>query len=537
MPLSRSGRGVAFAAALTLSLPPSGVIGTLSEPSHECTATPWLCDRREHYHGAAALEPLDLPMPASERLSDGPVERTSSLKFSTQYGMNVGIARNGCLDLEGVLRLFEPPRPARDDATDAWEAVAGDWGERLSQQGQYGFKYGWRIELFPDELEGSGIRWNQGFAVVARPAYGRNIHHFAESVIFLFHAALHPEVYPWFRRVDVLLLPTVARSSELGWSLEFLDLVLRAAAHHGAQVPNVLFREDLLALGVGRAGTDALACYERVGLLGMTTSEFGLFADPYEAELFRHFAYRHFNLTEEGRGEQGAGAGAGRSGEGSAASALRKGPNDRAAGFLAARKHTRRLVNLEQVRAAILDTGLVDLDDFLPTPLREFEDQPLRTHVAWMKASDILIGVHGSGIINSMFMERGSVVIDLLCPHFIELTFTPAVLSAGHHYLFLPNTNTSSGSGYPSGGSGGHPSGVPPHCFEGSPYGSSSMDCLAIRNCDLEADLHGVELLVRQADILVRQFKRRLTRGGHTDNGRWQRGRRPDRTLEPLDLT
>ena len=129
-------------------------------------------------------------------------------------------------------------------------------------------------------------------------------------------------------------------------------------------------------------------------------------------------------------------------------------------------------------------------------------------------------------------MERGSVVIDLLCPHFVELTFTTAVLSAGHHYLFLPNANRSSGTGYSF---GGQPANAPPHCFDKSPFESSSMDCLAIRNCDLEADVHGTALLVRQADILIRQYKRGLTRGDHSKNGRWQRGRRPDRSLEPLD--
>lgn len=51
-------------------------------------------------------------------------------------------------------------------------------------------------------------------------------------------------------------------------------------------------------------------------------------------------------------------------------------------------------MNLKEVRASILGTGLVDLD-FLSTSVREFEDQSLRAHVAWMKATDVLVGVHG----------------------------------------------------------------------------------------------------------------------------------------------
>ena len=148
-------------------------------------------------------------------------------------------------------------------------------------------------------------------------------------MLFLFHAALHPDIYPWFRRVRVLLLPTVARSVELQWSLEFLDLILSAAAHHGASMPTVMFREDLEALG---ASGGEFICYDRLGMLGMTTSEFGLFADPYEAEIFRSFVYSHFNLTGGGD-DSGV----------RATAAQRRGPNDHSTVFLAERKRTRRL--------------------------------------------------------------------------------------------------------------------------------------------------------------------------------------------------
>ena len=33
-------------------------------------------------------------------------------------------------------------------------------------------------------------------------------------------------------------------------------------------------------------------CFDRVLLLGMATSEFGMFGDPWEAEVFRNFSYR-----------------------------------------------------------------------------------------------------------------------------------------------------------------------------------------------------------------------------------------------------
>ena len=172
-------RALLLAAALSSLLPArsSTGLGTLDDSK---------CDRRPY----AAMQPLDL---ADLRGGSGAEsERVSSLKFSTQYGMNAGIARNGCIDLDGVLRLFEPPpshasvafdgdgnvdddrNQAGSPLTDLW-AAAEDWRERLSHFGQYGFKYGWQIDLFPGGFKSSEVLWNEGFAVVARPAFGRNV--------------------------------------------------------------------------------------------------------------------------------------------------------------------------------------------------------------------------------------------------------------------------------------------------------------------------------------------------------------------------
>ena len=93
---------------------------------------------------------------------------------------------------------------------------------------QYGFAFGWEIGEFPDEGTSADLYLNGGFAAVVRPAFPQNIHHFAEAVLFLFHASLHSGTYPWFCNVTTLLLPTVSKQAELQWSREFLELVTAA---------------------------------------------------------------------------------------------------------------------------------------------------------------------------------------------------------------------------------------------------------------------------------------------------------------------
>lgn len=43
----------------------------------------------------------------------------------------------------------------------------------------------------------SSAEWLDGFTALFSPPFSRHITHFSESVTFLFHANLHPRIYPW----------------------------------------------------------------------------------------------------------------------------------------------------------------------------------------------------------------------------------------------------------------------------------------------------------------------------------------------------
>ena len=154
----------------------------------------------------------------------------------------------------------------------------------------------------------------------------------------------------------------------------------------------------------------------------------------------------------------------------------------------------------------------------------------LREVVAWMRAADVLVGVHGSGLINGLFMRSGSVVIDLLCPGFTELTFASSIYAAGSHYLFLPNTNRSSAA--PSSAAPVPQACLPPRTA--FPTDAAKYECMPIRNCDLEVDVAALDGLARQAALLVRLHKRRVARDISLSSGLFHRGRLPNGDVEPL---
>ena len=485
-----------------------------------CSAHP---DKRPHYS-----DPMDIPLfPDEPRNHDGGA-RYSTLRFRTIFGMNVAVGRNICLRSDGGVVLF--PAPGHDILPEVLL-------ERLFTKGQYGFRFGWTFYRSREALP--SIPWIDATAVVLRPAVSNHIHHFAEAVITLFHAALHKSL-SFFSEPDVLLLPTVKRDTELPWNMDFLDVVLAAAASVQGKAhanPRLLFAEDL--------GTGDL-CFDRVALVGMQTSEFGIFADTSEADLFRNFTYKHLDLPS--------------------LDLARPRHNSRISTLLLERQTTRKLLNYDATRRILIDTALLNLDfeigldssdDEISNVLIEDEGSfsevevlsrakiskrhksrlPLhrsfdnsvsfREQVAWMRSTDILIGVHGAGLFNAIFMKPGSVVIDLMCPNFFELPFATAVTSAGSTYMFLPNTNESSGSGYASS--------IPESCLLGLPSEAQSLECLAVRNCDLEVDVRALEGLARQAAMLVRLQKRKLVRDIALSEPRWQRGRLPNREVEALD--
>ena len=516
-----------------------------------------------------------LDVAAAPRGADDRAAR-SSIGFSLAYGQNAAVVFDACV-------RFEPPahdgayfgdtagsmaRDRRNDVIvvelyrgdDAYAPplVPRDVGEKLAL-GQYGFKYGWRFEEHagrPPPPTAAPATGDDGPALIARPAYGLHITHFAEAVMLLFHAAFAcqggeaaadqggsgaPCGFAAFARPgSPLLLPTV-RTGDLTrlrpWLGSFLACLLHArqslaaaderdagdALASARRAPRVLVRDDLDAI----EGLRPL-CFRELGLVGTTASEFGLFASDDEARSFRAASVEWAEQTAAAR----------------AAAVVAPfapppppppGPNDRLRVLLVTRGGTRRLRNARALADGLEATGLVswiearppaaDADEPRAVRLERlaFEEQVLLAH-----AADVLVCVHGAALTSALFMREGAVAIDVLPSNFVEYAWHHLAVAAGVHYLFVPHASHDADD---------HARRCAPHapaCATGAPYAAGRMECLGVRNCDVAADVGAVELVLRQADVLVRQRMRGLDRAHAPAVAPWLRGRLADGRMEPL---
>lgn len=218
--------------------------------------------------------------------------------------------------------------------------------------------------------------------VLLRPAYSRHISHFTEALTSVVHMLRFPAVFPWVNQTRVLFMPTFARQGELGWNEAFFQVILSFFR----QEPRVLRKEDI----GGRTH-----CFERLVWVGCAGNiDWGnLYVDPYEAMLVRQRAYQLFNVTQTEYQEA-----------------------DRPRALVVHRKSGnagRRMANAEDVNNHVRSAGTNMV--FLENPWEgALERGSFAQQLQILAKTDVLIGVHGSGLNNAIFLQPGSVVIDIL---------------------------------------------------------------------------------------------------------------------------
>ena len=192
------------------------------------------------------------------------------------------------------------------------------------------------------------------------------------------------------------------------------------------------------------------------------------------------------------------------------------------------------------------------------------KDTSFKHQITVMRHTDVLIGVHGSGLNNAMFMEPGSVVIAIMPSNYVEYVGLPPRVrllrgssAACRGRYEWHNFITGSGSTYlfqPTPDNKGH---VDPKCNYNKkcdtlrPFQAKSVrlltvpaalatltrvsqsECLKMWYCDTRVDVGVTELLFRQTNFLIRNMKRELTKSKHAMpfNG----GRNPAGRVAKLD--
>ncbi|CAI5473157.1 unnamed protein product [Closterium sp. Yama58-4] len=106
--------------------------------------------------------------------------------------------------------------------------------------------------------------------------------------------------------------------------------------------------------------------------------------------------------------------------------------------LLVARRRRRLLLNEDALLASTRAMGL-------PISVAVFEDLPLYEQIRAVRSCAILVGVHGSGLLNSMFLHPGSVLVQIVPYNTTgaDRFYEPQVRQAGGSYMEVRVTNRS----------------------------------------------------------------------------------------------
>lgn len=342
----------------------------------------------------------------------------------------------------------------------------------------------------PVLLTAQGAVWHTETTMLLRPAYSRHISHFTEAVTTPVHMLRFPDTFPWAAETKLVFMPTFKGANELAWNVGFLDLILD------------MFPRGRPKLMRAEEAGGRIHCFERLIWVGCAGAwEWGnLFVDPWDAHILRRAAYAAHGVpaieTDVSHGTP-------------ARVLLIK----RVAG-----NQGRRLLNAVDVEAHIKASGarvhslpLLFINNSKEGALEKYS---FGEQVRLLAQTDVLLGVHGSGLNNAIFMRPGSVVIDILPGRMMELVWHNTAVSAGVHYYFLFNERSSvstngkcqshkcdSGLHYDNWANGA--------CPYALSFLSFSLTLLSgLLNCDVIADLGQLDGLLRMASQVILYDKR-----------------------------
>lgn len=160
----------------------------------------------------------------------------------------------------------------------------------------------------------------------------------------------------------------------------------------------------------------AYVCFEHVNLAArlMAPAMGGLFLFDEDAETFRRELYHSFQT------------------------AMLPSPKAHLRAVVIRRdrksSHGRVFVNEDAIFRVLRRLGL-DVTYTNHADFGRFEKVDFRTQIEWCANADILIGAHGNGLLNMLWMKRGSAVIEILPPKMHQTVYDAKAFSLGLHYL------------------------------------------------------------------------------------------------------
>lgn len=314
----------------------------------------------------------------------------SSFRVSSLYGMNFATGRNVCIRPDSSKRMF-----LYSEGLPAISEESGFLSDRS------GFRFGWQFEVVKAKIPSTATRV-AGTTIIISPAYTHHVTHFAESSIPLWHALAHPDVYPVHANADRIFLKQSLFHSELEWNRAILTFL----SYHASNVTIV----DSSAFG-----PSTLICFDAAGMVGMGLHEFGFFANEGEANAFKTHILRFYSVSVQNH-----------------SSLLHQ-----SRCLVLQRRSSRRLENRDAVIQAIEATGLYDCSNWSVLVHGEMEKMSFQQQLAVISSTHFLVGVHGSGLVNSIFLSTDAAALDLLTHNYLELEWHNFASKAGVRFYFM----------------------------------------------------------------------------------------------------
>ena len=229
-----------------------------------------------------------------------PPPSTSSVRFIFRYGLNVAELGFACLRNHTTVELFRSPGSAEflDTETKA-QLRQSNSGFYSPDPGRAGWVFEEReVTTGQTGRPESDYNFVPGTTVALSPPFSRSIFHSAQVLLSLVASASVGR-FPWTRDIDILLLPTVARS-ELNWSMDLLQVVLNYVTERVglSRRPLVYLNADVTrALSNGHGPL----CFARRVVLGAMELSAPFFNSVLEAGLFRDYVHDHVGLRRGSR--------------------------------------------------------------------------------------------------------------------------------------------------------------------------------------------------------------------------------------------
>jgi hypothetical protein len=322
--------------------------------------------------------------------------------------------------------------------------VAAFKGACLSNKGHGPFGYLVRIPCpagVPTDSISQQLRWlsyygikvncdnnlpaakERGTHAVVHPAFNRHLTHVVEAMTPHINAALQPDLYPEWSNVQSLVL-AFPKGGELAYGVEYAGLTAKLLT---GRADAVTWKEQLgqercfETMLVSASVSTCKIGKDPAGNAIDPTDACRFFSTPFIADKWRRFALNELGLKPPPTPTMGA--------------PLRV--------FLIERKGGgnggRGIENSAEMWRMLETTPWVD-QEFLRTnkAKSDFGALSFRDQISLMLSTDVLIGVHGSGLTNAHWMLPFSVVIEVEPGPFVEAVWMALSSSSGHiffHYV------------------------------------------------------------------------------------------------------